>query len=494
MKKDLWRKITSYDYRYIVGFIVLGILTIVLAAYRFWDLPNGLTDSEIAAATVSGQFSWSGLVTNFGEHAGWLINLPWTVLQNLSINLFGFSTFAFRLPAVILMILSIAGLMIIFCKWLKKNAAIVGGFLIVPSALFIGLSRNGDGSAMMIFLTVAMLFASTIAINGKHEWARLVAKIMTCVVIALLLYCPGGVYIIAILLIVGLLHPKTRLIFLKVEIWRLVVVGAVGLIVVSPLAISLFVGGHEFIGGLFLDRNWLIDNMPLFGSALTGVGTGFAGGFVTPIISVIGLIVALVGLIRICAHFYSARSYLMLALLVPALMWSLFQPQFLYLLFVPLAILIAVGADVLSDEWYKLFPSNPYARALASVLIAVLILVNGWTATMRYIEANHYDEAVVYNYNQEFEAVREKIGAGLTWMTKRHDPETLIVAPYQVEFYEILVSEFPDMDVKAKFSDSDKPTTIVLESADSEIDSVIPIEIITNSRAKDSVLLRVYSK
>ncbi|MCL1877016.1 glycosyltransferase family 39 protein [Candidatus Saccharibacteria bacterium] len=486
MKNDLWRKITLYNYRHLVGFGVLGILTVILAVYRFWDMPNGLSAGEITAATVSGHFSLSDFFSSFPDHISCLIGLPWVLVQTIYIKIFGFSTFAFRLPAVILMILSVAGLVTIACRLFKKNIAIVSGFLIVPSVLLLSLTRNGDGSAMTVFLMVAALFAAVFAVQCKSNIRKSFAKIGVCAALSALIYQPGGLYILATLVIVGFLHPKTRLTIMSSKLTNLIIAAVVGTILLSPLIAGLFFDASTVVGGLLFDGHWAVGNFAELGIALSGVKTGFAGGMITPIVSAVFLIIAIIGIVRSIQHFLSARSHLTLSLLILTAALAVLQPAWTFMLFVPLCLFAVIGIYTLIDEWNGLFPKNPYPHVLASVLIIIMVFLNGYATVRHYVATNIHDAAAIYNYDQEFDAARSVVG-------EYKNGATLVVPAKRKDFYLNLTHDFPKIKVSEKVAASG--VNIVLNSAktDSKIpEKAIPIKIVTNSHAKDAVLLRVY--
>ena len=479
MKKDLWRKVTLHNYRYIVGFSVLGILTVVLAAYRFWGIPNGLSPAEMTAATVSGQFSFSAMTSSFSAHVAWLVGLPWTLIQMVSINIFGYSTFAMRLPAVILMVLSIAGLVVVGYKSFNKNIAIISGFLIVPSVIFMSLSRSGDGSAMTIFLMVAALLSAVSAMQCESDAMKGLAKIGVCVALCALIYQPGGLFILAVAILISLLHPKTRLVIMSSKILNLIIATVVGVIFLAPLVIGLFADPNAIVGGLLYSGQWSVDNIVGIGISLTGVKEGFVGGMVTPIVSVTFLVFAIIGLARSIQHFLSARSHLTLSSTLLFVGLAILQPSFVFLLFLPLCLLSMIGVDVVIHEWNGLFPKNPYPRVLATALIVVVIFLNLCTAATHYMTANMYDSLAVSNYNPEFEAARSVLDGD--------DDVTLVVPVGQVDFYSNL-----GVNVSTKFGDG---VNVVLNSVDNDVipEKAIPAKIITGPSSENPVLLRVYS-
>ncbi|MCL2451374.1 glycosyltransferase family 39 protein [Candidatus Saccharibacteria bacterium] len=489
MKSDLVQQITLYKYRYVVSFGVLALIALLVVAWQFWVLPDGLTESEIASATAAGHFSPT-------QFLGSVVNLPWTIMQWLSIKLFGATILAFRLPAVILMILSAVGLVLFLRKWARQNIAVVSGFWAVTSMMFIGLSRSGTPAAMTTFLIIMILLSVVTILKSVEEygqdkaenqvrrsWQTLLAKIIVCVALALLCYQEAGIYLVALFIAVGVIHPKTRLVFLKSKPWKIAVGLAAGFAVLAPLIFGLVANGWSLIKDwLALDGAWSLGNLGWLGSALGGFEAGLVGGLVIPAVTLVALVVAFLGLMKICVDRLSARSYLTLALLLVTLTLAAWRPTLVYLLFVPLTLLVTVGIDTLIRQWYDLFPCNPYARILAVVPLAIMIATLGWTSITRFGLSQNYDESVVYHYNQEFMAARNVL-------SKDKDARVLVVAADQKSFYEILERDFPGLVVATKPQSGAK--NIVLGSANVK-KSEIPSHVTTSSRSKNAVLLRVY--
>ena len=101
---------------------------------------------------------------------------------------------------------------------------------------------------------------------------------------------------------------------------------------------------------------------------LTAVG-------LTPIFGASTFVLILLGALSLMRDHHSARSYMLLMTLPIVALPSIFNPDFLIILSVPLLLLFGLGVETLLDEWYKLFPHNPYARVTA--LVPMIILLAG---------------------------------------------------------------------------------------------------------------------
>lgn len=186
----------------------------------------------MTAASISGH--WSPLAVS--ASSDWLVNLPWNFLQSTSIHIFGLSTFSVRLPAVILMCLVAAGMFFLIKKWSRFSLAMIGGLLMSASVLFISLARGGTPAAMALFLIVcALAAATTIVVDKRSKLVALAAKIAVGICLALLIYFPGGLYVTIALLLTGLLHPKVRLLLVRIKVWKMLLATLLAFCLMLPL-------------------------------------------------------------------------------------------------------------------------------------------------------------------------------------------------------------------------------------------------------------------
>ena len=481
-----------YRFRYLIGFGIVGIFIILLATYKFWQLPNGLSTGEVDALAVSGHFSPVLMFSEFSRHLGWLINLPWTVLQWLSLEIFGVSTFGARLPAVILAVLSGVGIALVLRKWTRPNIAAISSFLAVTSVTFMSLSRSGTAAAMMTFLIVATLLSATTILytNRKYSFRILLAKIAVGVALAAMLYQPGGVYVVAVFCLAGFLHPRIRLLFVRTKTWKILLGAVAGLIVIAPLIagiiLQLFNSDLSIIKQLLvLNGSLSIDNLKAASVAMLGIGTGEFGGLITPPITLVGLIIAILGLARIVTEVFSARAYLVLPFTLLAMILTVAQPAMIYLLFVPLVLLTTVGLEVLVYHWYSLFPRNPYARIFALFPLTILVLGLGWTSILRFNSIVNYSGEASYYYNQEFQAAAN-------WLQGNTDnPVHIVARDDQAELYQTLQKDFDNLTVSSKITDAENATNIVLQSSAVETTNQ-PKQVVSGSLKNNPVLLRIY--
>ena len=195
-----------YRYRYLLASIILALLAAFICVYRFWDLPSGVSNTEMRSAVASSNISITSLLDGNGS----LVNLPWSLLQCLSINLFGLSAMSLRLPAVLLTLLTIALIIWLIRRISRPNLAMMAGLLLVSSSFVISMTRSGTPAIMTTFLLALILNVGYGAMfsAGRTRW---LSAIGLAIVGAALCYMVAGPYLILALVIGVLIHPRVRL-------------------------------------------------------------------------------------------------------------------------------------------------------------------------------------------------------------------------------------------------------------------------------------------
>ena len=148
-----------YQHRYWFVAIIIALLALFMAVYRFWTIPYGLSAQEKQSAIASSQLiNDPGSILPTGQ-AGGLVNLPWRLLQGCSIKLLGMSIFSVRLPAVITALLAVAVIIFLLSKIFRPNLAAMSGLLLVSSSFAIAISRSGTPVALITLLVSLALLA-----------------------------------------------------------------------------------------------------------------------------------------------------------------------------------------------------------------------------------------------------------------------------------------------------------------------------------------------
>lgn len=469
-----WRYIVSYS---LIGLIVGGLL-VVAALY----IPGGLSKAETGSAVASNALS----IRAFDPAMA--INFPYALLQHLSFSVLGVTTLSIKLPSLILGLLSALGIILLLRSWFQDNVAIIAAMITLTTSQFIFTSQDGTPAIMYIFLPVWLLLSAMMV--SRQLGKRSLWEFLLMATLALSLYTPLSAYIILALLSATLLHPHLRFIVGRVSKQKLIIASMIGLILLAPLITALVL--EPSLGLLLLGIPQTLPNVQANALELAREYLGFVspgvGDQIYPIYTLTSLAFVLLGLTRLVTTKYTARSYIIsswVVLLIPVL---LLNPEKTTITFVPIMLLVAMGAEVLLSRWYRLFPRNPYARIAGLVPITILIAGMVLTGMERYLYGYHYNPTVGANFSSDLQLLDTQLQAN------HRAPVTLVITEPEAPFYQavashqanITVVQQPNQPVPAA------PTIIATRAAFHERDLGEPTRIITSSQSDNSDRLYLY--
>lgn len=420
-----------YRYRYLLASILLAVIVLAISIYRFWSVPSGLSASEKLSAIASGRLA-------SGNIAG-LVNAPWLIPEALAIKLYGMTIFALRLPALLLVVASILTMMLAIRAIYRPSLAMMGGLLMACSAFTISLGRAGTPAVMtVLLLALAILFGYYVA-NAKQKVAPAVGLALDLVALS---YMSGGLYIVVALAVVALLHPKSRYTIKRHK--RLLAGIAVAYLILLLAPILLIGRSRTALASLLVIGTPSPANLRQLASSYVAGSAGLTGGLMTPMLTITGAIMVVIGLITLARRggLLSLRSYVIISLLVAGVSMATFNPDYIYLLFVPTVLLEVVAIGYIVDKWHGLFPQNPYARSLAILALSILIGSISLLDINRYISAVSYQASVVYQYDQTLPAVNQLL-------TSNPHAEIRLVAHSETDYqlYSLLTNRYSNLRV-----------------------------------------------
>lgn len=420
-----------YRYRYLLASILLAVIVLAISIYRFWSVPSGLSASEKLSAIASGRLA-SGNITG-------LVNAPWLVLEALAIKLYGMTIFALRLPALLLVVASILTMMLAIRAIYRPSLAMMGGLLMACSAFTISLGRAGTPAVMTVLLLTLAILLGYYVVNAKQKVAPAVGLALDLVALS---YMSGGLYIVVALAVVALLHPKSRYIIKRHK--KLLAGIAVAYLILLLAPILLIVRGRTTLASLLAIGTPSLANLRQLASSYVAGSAGLTGGLMTPMLTITGAIMVVIGLITLVRQggLLSLRSYVIISLLVAGVSMTAFNPDYIYLLFIPTILLEVIAIGYIVDKWHGLFPQNPYARSLAILALSILIGSISLLDINRYISAVNYQASVVYQYDQTLPAVNQLL-------TSNPHAEIRLVVRSETDYqlYSLLTNRYSNLRV-----------------------------------------------
>ena len=119
MKKIIISRLFLYRYRFLIGYVLLGIFFTLLLFVLPLIAQKDLSTQEIESATNSYYLGKAGIME------GDLVNLPYRILQKVSIMFFGLSSYSVKLPSILVGLLLGVILILLLNRWFKSNVSLL---------------------------------------------------------------------------------------------------------------------------------------------------------------------------------------------------------------------------------------------------------------------------------------------------------------------------------------------------------------------------------
>lgn len=488
MPKDIVKKIALYRWRFIVGYGLLAILFIAVLFLATLYVPGGLSDSERQSAVTS-------VAIDFGSLKDLMqVNIPYHLLQKLSINEIGFNLLGIKMPSIVISFLSAFGLVILLKKWYRHSTSIITTAMMLLSAPFLYIGQQGNATIMTVFWSVYIILLAYLTATNTSK-LRYIYAILFAVAIALSLYTPLMIYVLVALGIGAILHPHMRYVIRKRGVKSISISTALTIILLVPFILFCISKPASmitlFVGENLNDIDW-VGNLTLVVHQLFNFfNSGPITGILSPIFSLPVVAIAGIGIYSLATRSHSVQSYVIAAwslLIIPVF---IVNPTNSALIFVPVSLLVASGVSYILWYWYGLFPKNPYARLAGLIPVAVLVgsivLLNSY----RYFYTFSYDP-------QQLSAISADLKLVDRELDKSDKNTVLLVSDEEREFYqayktvEDLSSHVTTNHGTIKdfaYRDYEIYATHDSSAAKSQ---ALPERIITNHKMQDSDRLYVY--
>ena len=492
MKKHTISKMFLYRRRFGIGYFLLGLVFVTMLIWLPTITPNGLSEAEMASAVTSRNLNKDTILS------GNIIDLPYHVLQKVSIILFGLTPYGLKIPSII-----IGGLLgflfiLLLNRWFKNNVAIMASVLAVLSSSFLYIAGSGTPLIMTVFWPTLLFWLGS-KIQGETKPKPFYCFIFA-IVLLLSLFTPYMTYLAIFIVLYALFHPHLRFTIthlpkIPLILVTLIIIGGVALITMNALR------GQETITDLLFMKDFSLKEylgnirealIPFFKWSGMVEST-----FLAPLIGLASLALAITGLISTYHGFFASRNSIATYLIVFTIIISGFNPSSAILLILPLAILIAHGFRYILTKWYGLFPENPYARVFGMVPIALFLGIMITSDISHFIFGYRYNPAVANQFTNDLSLIREHV----------EDNSTLVVLDKdEYNFYKILTDSaltgHRDIKVVDKLPEESvsKLATLGLieenlEEGETSVFSGYNLDrIITNSKSQNSDRIYLYSK
>ena len=474
MKKIVISRLFLYRYRFVIGYVILGLAFVALLLTLPLIAQTGLSEAEIESATSSYYLGKDGILN------GDLVDLPYRLLQKGSIMLLGLSSYSVKLPSIILGLLLGLMLILLLNRWFKSNVSLLSSCLIVLSTPFLFLAGSGTPLIMLVFWPTLLLWLGS-KIQGEKR-PKPLYSFLFAVAMLLSIFTPYMVYFAVFCVIFVLLQPHLRFILKNLPKLLLLLMGLIIVGGFTVLGISIY-HHPEMISQLLTASDFQ------FGNYFSNIARGFApvlawhgsteGVLLSPLLSLPTFALSLIGLLSTTKGFFASRNSIATLLLIFCIIITGFNPSAAIFLILPFSILTAHGIKYLLEKWYGLFPENPYARIFALLPLTVLFGIMIVPGLLQYVYGYRYNPNVADSFNKNLEI----ISSNLT-------NEKLMVYNYY-DFYKILESN-SDIRIINKLDTTED--VAVLGRIQGEVSQNYAISrIITSPMRDNSDIIYLYS-
>lgn len=416
MKKIIISKLTLYRYRFLIGYIVLGLAFLILLFTLPLIAQTGLSEAEIESATNSYYLGKNGILN------GDLVDLPYRVLQKFSIIFFGLSAYSIKLPSILVGIALGFLLILLLNRWFKSNVSLLASCLIILSTPFLFLAGSGTPLIMLVFWPTLLLWLGS-KIQGEKR-PKPIYCLFFAIAMIFSIFTPYMIYFAVFCVVFVILQPHLRQIIKKLPKPQLICVAIVALM--GFLALGANIINHpETIMELLFAKDFKINNF--FSNITSGLALLFSwhanieSVFLVPLVSLPLFALALIGLFSTTKNFFASRNSIASLLLVFCLIIVEFNSNAIIFIILPLTILCAHGIKYLLEQWYGLFPENPYARISALLPLIVLFSTMIIPGLLQYIYGYRYNPFITNEFSDSLTIIKNNLSEGDLVITENYD-------------------------------------------------------------------------
>jgi hypothetical protein len=483
MAKLLLTDFLTYRFRYQIGYGLIIITFLVLLVVAGLYVPGGLSDSEIKNFVQTSAMDLQNISTLT------IPNVPFFAAQRLSLEVFGPSEFAFKLPSLICAFIAGIGAVLLLRRWFRPNIAVLATVIMITTGQFLYVAQSGVASITYIMWSVWLLLAATMITSSprhKRFW-----KGLFFIIVPLSLYTPLSIYLVLAIASAGLLHPHVRYVIRRMPRVHLLLFILVSIVIAAPLGYLIVKSPNLGLTLLGNPESWppaiASNGITLLQQYLNFVSPQ-SGVMIMPILGLGSIALIILGAWQLFTIRYTARSYTLTAwiiLLIPVL---LINPSFVSVTFVPLLLVLASGLSYLLRYWYRLFPRNPYARFVGVVPLTILVGGLVISGLDRYFEGYRYDPETTSSFNHDLELFNKNV--------RREYTTQIVVSPDEKPFYAAIASyrhtAFGRIDTITVSTKAPTKGEFAATKAAHDSVTIQPKQIITTDDSKDSDRFYIY--
>ena len=476
--KNTTKQFFARRYRIITGYIVLLIAFFCVLVFLPKVAPGGLSSAEMQSTIKS-----SNINTDFIQQ-GNIIDLPYHLLQKLSLTIFGLNLISIKLPSIIIGVFAALFIVLLINRWFKSDVAVFGSVLAVLSAAFLFLTTSGTPTIMYIFWLALILWLGSKIVGNKDLNPLLVVSFFF--VISASLYTPHLAYVAIAIAIAGLLHPHLRFALKQIKPIEVILSFAIFVIIALPLVASCFMNPGILKDLLFapnFDYDNYFTNISEAFAPFFSFGMAYDSVYLAPLFNLATIALIFIGVLASMGELFTSRNTVISLLVIFAIMFSGLNKDIAILIIIPVAVLSAAGIKSIFKRWHSLFPENPYARFIGTVPMLVVVLMIILPSFSHFIEGYHYTPNVAKNFNNDIELIN-KLESGSILVVSENQEDR--------DFYKLFehYNSITIVDTMPKRH----PDKIVYLAEISNEENYQLKQIITSPKSRNSDRLYIYEK
>ncbi len=469
-----------YRYRFQIGYTALMLVFFALLCFLPSIAPGGISQNEMDSVVAANEISFTNPTNEK------VVNLPYYLLQKISISIFGLSLYSIKLPSIIISVFAALFIILLLNRWFKSDVAIVGSILTTLSTAFLFLAGSGTPIIMYIFWLALILWIGSKIVGNEHTSPILVVSFVLA--LAFSMYTPHLIYVSICIGIAGLIHPHLRFALKQLKLYQLIICFSAFAIALLPLVIGCIMSPDNIrtltlmpdfnIGNYF--NNIAIAFAPFFSFSMA-----YDSIYLAPLFGLATVALIIIGALASMNQLFTSRNTVVSLLVIFAILASGLNQDIAITIIIPISILAAAGLESIIDKWHSLFPENPYAHFLGTTPVIVVVLMIVVSGLTHFIFGYHYTPSVAKHFNNDISIIKNNLHAG----------DVLIIdeADKDYQFYKLLerynsvtiMSSIPERNEDVKVAVLGKPY------ADNNLELK---QIITSPKSQNSDRLYIYSK
>lgn len=285
-----------------------------------------------------------------------------------------------RVLSVVIMLFSVFCFYKLASTWISRRMSAISTLLFSSSTWVLTQTRTEGISVMMLALIPVLLYAGSLLVNSKSNFA----KVFLVIILLQLIFIPGAIWFLILAGIICLFYFKNNLDL------RSILAPLIAVLLIASVDAALVyhfslvkLSELERLAGLnstvVPSLHSMINNAANLPNQLffSGINDSSLWLYPTPIIDWVSLVLMLAGLIYlVSSNLHPARKKIIFSFIVLSLVLIIINGSaFISILLPVLYLAIAAGITYLLQQWLVIFPNNPLARYLGFALVCCIALL-----------------------------------------------------------------------------------------------------------------------